>query len=232
MNMKATLGVFLTLGIVLAFLEPAEAKIRRSCRAHYELRFELLNGTSQTDKIIAEIGHFYARRGCGRNVPDRCRRRARDAAHLCMAKHWENRTTPRVPTACQTDGVHDYSIGHLEKAIERAAASELQEFNTEVPVRNAAFKVFAVTEGDSGCDKEEELSGRYLWPTQRGHLQLPPSGDTPSFAGNGSSVSVRSSSLWLAPGTLARTIFHHLFFAFDLPTAELGTVENSTVADL
>ncbi len=70
--------------------------IQRSCSAYYEFTVRELAFRSRQmppdirTSTLVRFGNFSAAGSCGRSVPNRCRQRARSAAHACMQSHWSN----------------------------------------------------------------------------------------------------------------------------------------------
>ncbi|MGK7893779.1 MAG: hypothetical protein AB4372_09175 [Xenococcus sp. (in: cyanobacteria)] len=121
-------------------------QIRRSCQARYVLT-PLVGGTSPIS-----LGGFSARRGCGRFVPNRCRRRARDSAHRCMSDHWDRRTISAIPETClESSAVQDYDVTNLDRAIRQRICSVYNFPQT------ATVLVDRVTTGNTGCGRTERL---------------------------------------------------------------------------
>ena len=134
------------------------AHTHRSCNAYYELQFNNINGIPAANTL--RMGNFSARRGCGRAVPNRCRRRARDSAHQCMKSHWysKNALGDKTPEECQPIGglnVQNYTLGNLDSAIQNRVCSFISGENAEANVA-----VYAITSGDKGCGPREAKSMR------------------------------------------------------------------------
>jgi len=140
--------------------------IQRTCNAYYEVRFIEIDHRNVTEDISTIFGQFLARGGCGSTVPNRCRRRARDAAHLCMQRHWQNLNIRYVPEECRTNGVRNYHIADLRQALTDTVCNFMSERNPDY--HSAAVSVHAVTHGNKGCGPREnkrktvELSGHYF----------------------------------------------------------------------
>ena len=103
---RALQGVLLVaLASLFAFALPAHAGTTRSCDAHYQ--WETTGGT-----FGGVFERFTGRGSCGNSVPNRCRKRARDAAMGCMSTHWDIRWEKRRPEAClNAAGVYGYDLG-------------------------------------------------------------------------------------------------------------------------
>jgi hypothetical protein len=106
----------------------AADNIERSCKAYYAVRVgytETIAG-HQLSKLVQlpmKNYEFSARRGCGRTVPDRCRKRAMEAIKQCMVAHANNPAT--MPAACTSNGVDNYRITNLEKAVQETVCSHV-----------------------------------------------------------------------------------------------------------
>ncbi len=106
--------VTLCLGVVMIAWSPAGAGITRECDAKYH--WKTTGGTYQ-----GFFGNFTGKGGCGSNVPNRCRERARDNALSCMSTHWDIRWENRRPEAClPAQGAHGYNVGGGDGCISSA----------------------------------------------------------------------------------------------------------------
>ncbi len=114
-------------GASLAF---GEDKIERSCKAYYAVRVQYTKTVNKKPfshlvQLPMKKYEFSARRGCGRTVPDRCRKRALEAIEQCMVAHAKNPAT--MPAACTSDGVRDYRITNLEKAVQETVCDHVSK---------------------------------------------------------------------------------------------------------
>lgn len=138
--------------------------VERSCKAAYRLHLSAIEDAGGTKLIpIADViggvanpdgsFGFSARRGCGATVPDRCRRRAGEAAMACMQAHASARGT--MPRQCTSDGVTDYQITNLETVVRGRACEEVRKrgINESILPRPYYIKVTikGMVYGDSGC---------------------------------------------------------------------------------
>ncbi|NEP87783.1 MAG: hypothetical protein F6K18_13685 [Okeania sp. SIO2C2] len=126
--------------------------IKRSCTGYYQVESSSL--TAQNGVIV---GRFHARRGCGHNVPNRCRRKARDAAHNCMEDHWNYKKV--MPQLCQSEGVQNYNIRDLSQELTRTVCSY-----TSDPYFRA--NIYRVTKGNKGCGPNNEKQKKTLLKTR------------------------------------------------------------------
>jgi len=106
----------------------SEDNIERSCNAHYAVRVsytETVAGHRVSNLVMLTMSNygFSARRGCGRTVPDRCRKRALEAIKQCMVAHANSPAT--MPAACTSNGVNNYRITNLEKAVQETVCSHV-----------------------------------------------------------------------------------------------------------
>ena len=146
--------------LFFAISPPAFATIQSSCNAWYEVQ---VLSSIQGNKTSEQVGQFSARRGCGDNVPNRCRSRARDAAHTCMQTHWNNRFDIKKPVKCTSEGVRNYRITDLKTNLENAACSLLKSpFDYNGDTRRIVFAVYRVTQGDTNCGKRREIWDNYV----------------------------------------------------------------------
>ena len=130
----------------------AHAGIERSCQAHFEIKIN-------SSKL--QLGQFETRRGCGSSVPNRCRRRARDQAHACMAKFYAN--GKKAPKECLGKAVKNFSNDWKSVGPKKAALIEAKSIgelmNGMIKKRSFPYSVYAVTTGGSGCKKRVKLGG-------------------------------------------------------------------------
>lgn len=159
------LPVLIALGVLSTAPPPAHAgNVHRSCTASYEVILSYVQDANH--RWLADIGQivalgkrgedywFSGRGGCGAAVPNRCRRRASQAALKCMQAHVQNPSTR--PAACNSNDVHDYRIGNFKKLVQQAACNHM---NKKSPVSlgllpNPYYVVVTVqgsTWGDAGC---------------------------------------------------------------------------------
>lgn len=128
----------------------AAADIERSCQARWTL-------TNKTTGATAVLDEFEARAGCGKTVPNRCRSRARDAAHACMSKHWETRFDRKKPAECSSSGITGYGLPDIKAAVENAACSLGWVQGGDVVV-----SLSGSTSGDKECGRTKTFSDAYI----------------------------------------------------------------------
>jgi len=157
----------LCLAVAVLWVLPAfaEDNIERSCKAFYRLHLSGISATPGGEQLIriAEtiggVGNpdgsfgFSARRGCGRTVPDRCRRRASDAAMACMEAHAKSPKT--MPPQCKSDGVEGYKIEDLETVVRKRVCAEVPKQGISQSILPRPYYVKTTIKGnaagDSGC---------------------------------------------------------------------------------
>lgn len=158
-------ALFITLSILSVITLPARAdNVHRSCNATYETILSDVQDANQ--RWLATIGQtvalgkrsedylFSARGGCGAAVPNRCRRRASEAALKCMQAHVQNPSAR--PAVCSGNNIHNYRIGDLKKLVQQAACTYM---NSHSPVRldllPKPYYVLVTMQGyifgDAGC---------------------------------------------------------------------------------
>lgn len=136
--------------LIPGLVKELKQKVKRSCTGYYLIRFP--SGRE------LQFGEFSARRGCGKYVPNRCRRRARDSCQICMKAHWAKRKEwKNIPTECKPVppsnlGVRDYNIKDLDAAIKKRACQVI------VPNGKATVAIYRVTKGDKGCGSNFDKS--------------------------------------------------------------------------
>ena len=119
--------------------------IRRSCSGTFEVTS--LQGLGKSSLL-----NFSARRGCGRFVPNRCRRRARDSLRACMRAAWRDRFVTGRPRECTHLGsVSDYPGGvGLAERVRRFTCALFANRSQSVIVRG-------ITRGNTDCPSVTEL---------------------------------------------------------------------------
>ena len=143
----------------------SEDNIERSCKAEYEVRVTFIKhkGVTHGVQLHMKDYEFSARRGCGRTVPDRCRKRAREAIKQCMVAHANAPAT--MPAACTSNGVENYRITNLEKAVQETVCSRMSTLGS------ASFNLSDISKvsltgnvhysGGEGCDAQWENIGSF-----------------------------------------------------------------------
>ena len=133
--------------------------IERSCNAYY--RFHLGGVDNETGnhvfaiaEVIGSQSQFTARRGCGQTVPNRCRRRASEAAMQCMQAHAKN--LAQAPAECRSNGVQNYPVDNLEQFAKTQVCAYLKNsgkvtFNSLPPGYSVTVGIKGKVWGDEGC---------------------------------------------------------------------------------
>ena len=165
MKIKNALVMIISPLLILASCSPAIADIIRRCNGYYRvdiIGYDSAPGVVNLPKTLrssSPLGLFEGIGECGnRTVADRCRRRARDKAHVCMNAHW--RSAESLPDSCMTSRIQNYSIFNLRVFLEYQAVSEYKQYgfiNQNNTNNISKIEVWAVTTGDDGCDREVQL---------------------------------------------------------------------------
>lgn len=141
----------------LSGVSPAfsEDNIQRSCKAHYTV---VLSPQSQYGEVSLPMMDyaFSARRGCGRTVPNRCRKRALEAIKQCMDAHATAPAT--MPAACTSNGVENYRITNLRTAIRETVCGHLRntrKWDGRLELRNIPYSLWGEVSGGEGCYKHD-----------------------------------------------------------------------------
>ena len=124
--------------------------IERSCYAGYRVS---VSGVSKS----LDTAKFQTRRGCGSSAPNRCRRRARDQAHLCLIDFWNSPTLQ--PVSCQGKAVLNF--GSFFHGINTPGGSRRLKNLASIYANNLDksnkgsknYTVYAISSGDKGCNK-------------------------------------------------------------------------------
>jgi hypothetical protein len=127
---RITILLVVLLGLSVIGLEVSADNIKRSCNAYYYgwvTRIETNHGTLNVPFQAINFGlsgfEFSAQGGCGKLVPNRCRRRARDKLLAC-AKAQVN-SPNQTPGECSENALTKYPLHNLTSAIEQKACGEL-----------------------------------------------------------------------------------------------------------
>lgn len=119
------------LGLLAIGTEVFADNIKRSCNAYYfgwVTRIESNQGTlnipMQAINFALSDKKFSAQGGCGKLVPNRCRKRARDKLLSC-AKAQVN-SPNQTPQECRENKLTRYPIQNLTSAIKEKACGELK----------------------------------------------------------------------------------------------------------
>ncbi|MEM1046258.1 MAG: hypothetical protein AAGL24_08910 [Pseudomonadota bacterium] len=150
----------LTLAAVIMMSSVAEAKIKRGCKAWYEVDIIRASGIANVATPPFTYGQFSARRGCGNSVPNRCRRRARNSAHLCMNDHWNSGFVGK-PQSCLNSAIQAYYTSDLKRAIQSASCNYIAGKSWLRGKSRYWISVRARTSGDKECPKKVTLSSSY-----------------------------------------------------------------------
>lgn len=153
------------LSLLIGFLLVADVSlagnIQRSCRAYYELE-----RTSATypkpvppplgpERLTFQFGDFGSHGSCGKSVPNRCRERARNAAHQCMRSHWANPARSEG-WVCADSAISNYQLPRPY------LRGEVQDWICRsFRVSSMSVRVKAVTTGDTGCDQTAVLQENF-----------------------------------------------------------------------
>lgn len=118
----------------------ATAKIKRTCQAQYTgkvtgFSYGLNTSTGQMDNylpipITANVyfpfgGYFIAHGSCGKNVPNRCRKRSRDRLIKCARA--QAQSPNRMPQLCRPDNIENYPSQQHMSAIEENACKPFKK---------------------------------------------------------------------------------------------------------
>lgn len=171
MKRRSTLPVLLLVCAIGGLLAQSPAfgdNIERSCQARYIVYLKYGPPTQRAPgpgiPILMKGSEFSARRGCGSNVPNRCRERARDAIMQCMKDHsqmgWNAVHT--MPAACTSNGVQNYPITDIFEAVQETVCNHLKwdkeksRWEHEPDLDNA--DLWADISGNAGCNKRYHIN--------------------------------------------------------------------------
>lgn len=138
--MKSILFVFFCViaGILMSNVAYSKT-ITRSCNAYYEISMKGNGG----EIITIQMGHFSTKGSCKSSSPSKCREKARNSAHKCMANHW------KIPAKAD---VHWKRCSDNYPIFNQCLKCEIQKrlcrlFNaTTLPIQ-----IKAITTGDKRC---------------------------------------------------------------------------------
>ena len=128
---KATILLIAVLGLSIIYTSVFADNIKRSCKAHYfgwVNRIESSQGTlnipMQTISFAFSDREFIAQGGCGKLVPNRCRKRARDKLLACAKAH--AKSPNQAPGECRSNDVTRYPVQNLTSMLKEKACGPLQ----------------------------------------------------------------------------------------------------------
>lgn len=153
--------LFCLISFVLLANVPYAASIERTCDAYYVIERSAAVYPSPAppalgpETITIQFGNFKAQGSCGATVPNRCRQRARDAAHQCMRTHWAN-PPDSEGWVCTDSAIRNYQITrpYLRGEIQNWICRTFR-------VRNMTVRVKAVTTGDTDCPRTTLLQENF-----------------------------------------------------------------------
>lgn len=133
---KRTLTILMLVLSMFIVSYSAHANITRSCNGNYKI--------DPRKNVYNEIysGSFSASRGCGRFVPDRCRKRARQKLQKCMKTHWNLKNKRYAPEECRN--IRNYPFSNLNKQLKNYICNTYK-------VRNMRVDIYAHTYGRERC---------------------------------------------------------------------------------
>ena len=128
---KAIILLIAVLGLSIIGTSVLADNIKRSCKANYFAwvdRIESSQGTlnipMQTISFAFPEKEFIAQGGCGKLVPNRCRKRARDKLLACSKAHVNSPN--QAPGECREKDVTRYPIQNLASMIKEKACGPLR----------------------------------------------------------------------------------------------------------
>ena len=131
------------IGFALSFaISPVAQAATRRCDAAFEWYYAGSSPSGRSRPI--RFGQFTASGTCGKSVPNRCRKRAKEAARKCMLSHAERGS--RKPESClYGHSVEGYAFDNLSDDLRR-------EVCRGTALTRLRVDVWAVTWGDKHCD--------------------------------------------------------------------------------
>lgn len=125
---------------------------RRSCHNFY--RVKISSPGFKTSLNTIDFGYFETRKGCGCNVPNRCRSRARNVAQECMSIHANKGSTPNE---CKIAGnVLNYWVKDFDSFIKGEVCDYLNWVGKK-DAKKVKVSVFGRTGGKQDCSAEKKI---------------------------------------------------------------------------
>jgi hypothetical protein len=128
---RLTILLVALLGLLAIFTEGFAGNIKRSCKAYYwgwVTRLETTHGNLNIPlgaiSFALSKSEFSAQGGCGKLVPNRCRKRARNKLLACAKAQVNSPNQP--PGECRDNDITRYPIQNLTSAIKEKACGELK----------------------------------------------------------------------------------------------------------
>lgn len=140
LNKKITILPVILIGLSVICTEAFAANIKRSCSATYSATVDSVTFNSKTVGLpydVVQVGSisdaFSAEAGCGKLVPNRCRKRARDKLLACARAHVNSPN--QLPQGCQPNNIKQYSGANLESIIKTKACTSQLGTNNMLKIR-------------------------------------------------------------------------------------------------
>ena len=132
---RATVLPIMLVGLSLIGTDAFAANIKRSCSANYSASVSTITFNSKNVGLpyeAVQVGYisdaFSAEGGCGKLVPNRCRKRARDKLLACARAHANSPN--QLPQACSPNNIKNYPGANLQSIIKtKACKSQLGTSN-------------------------------------------------------------------------------------------------------
>lgn len=130
-NKKNAVLPVILVGLSIVSSAALASNIKRSCSATYSATVDSVTFNSNTVGLpydVVQVGSvsdsFSAEGGCGKLVPNRCRKRARDKLLACARAHVKS--PGNLPQGCQSNKIKKYPGANLQSIIKaKACKSEL-----------------------------------------------------------------------------------------------------------
>lgn len=138
---KTAVLPIILIGLSVICTEAFAANIKRSCAATYSATVDSVTFNSKKVGLpygVVLVGaisdSFSAKAGCGKLVPNRCRKRARDKLLACARAHVKSPN--QLPQGCQPKNIKEYPGANLQSIIKAKACKSVLGTNNHLKIRN------------------------------------------------------------------------------------------------
>jgi hypothetical protein len=167
---RMALLLMMFMGFTIIGTKVYAGNIKRSCNAHYYGMVQSISftsdGVTKTLNLPFETLNFRlsdytmsAQGGCGKLVPNRCRKRARDKLLTCTREHVASPN--QLPTACGPDAFKRFQNTNLVSAIKKQTCGQLRtkdgiRISDIIPAHRQVQVLLGVhINGKDDCGKEK-----------------------------------------------------------------------------
>lgn len=138
---KTAVLPIILIGLPLITTDALAANIKRSCSATYSAMLDRVTYDSKNIGMpyeVVQVGYiseaFTAQGGCGKLVPNRCRKRARNKLLACVRAHANSPN--QLPAACASNNVKNYPGANLPSIIKAKACKSVLGTSNHLKIKS------------------------------------------------------------------------------------------------